>query len=49
LCCGFLAALIFGIIACKWMIKLVSNGKLIYFAYYCIILGAVVITYSVLK
>ncbi|MBK7094623.1 MAG: undecaprenyl-diphosphate phosphatase [Saprospiraceae bacterium] len=36
---GFLAAFITGIIACKWMITLVKNSKLRYFAYYCVILG----------
>ena len=47
LCCGFFAALIFGIIACKWMLNLVAKGKLIYFAYYCIAVGLFVIIYSV--
>ncbi len=32
---GFIAALIFGIFACKWMINIVKKGNLIYFAYYC--------------
>lgn len=36
---GFLAAFITGIIACKWMITLVKNSKLRYFAWYCIIVG----------
>jgi undecaprenyl-diphosphatase len=40
---GFITALIFGIIACKWMIKIVQKGKLIYFASYCFVLGSVVI------
>ena len=40
---GFLAAFISGIAACKWMINIVSKGKLIYFAYYCVIAGLLTI------
>lgn len=40
---GFLAAFISGCIACKWMINIVKKGKLIYFAIYCAIAGAVTI------
>lgn len=36
---GFLAAFISGLIACKWMIRLVKNGNLIYFGIYCFIIG----------
>ncbi|MCD7915627.1 MAG: undecaprenyl-diphosphate phosphatase [Tannerellaceae bacterium] len=43
---GFLAAFIVGTLACKWMINLVKNGKLIYFAYYCIAMGLFAIIYS---
>lgn len=32
---GGLAAFIVGIFACKWMVVLVKNSKLRYFAYYC--------------
>jgi undecaprenyl-diphosphatase len=46
---GFLAAFISGAIACKWMLNLVKKGKLIYFAYYCILAGLVVIGYSWFK
>jgi len=42
---GFVAALITGILACTWMIKLVKNSKLKYFAYYCFIVGTGVIVY----
>lgn len=45
---GFLAAFIFGCIACKWMINIVKRGKLIYFAYYCLIVGIISIVYSLL-
>ena len=43
---GFLAAFISGTIACKWMLKLVKNGKLVYFAIYCAIVGAIAFFYS---
>lgn len=36
---GFLAAFISGLIACKWMIKIVKKGKLIYFGIYCFVIG----------
>ena len=39
LLCGFTAAFISGALACRWMIRLVKNSKLIYFAYYCIAIG----------
>ena len=38
---GFLAAFLSGLLACKWMIQLVKNSKLQYFAYYCFIVGVV--------
>lgn len=40
---GFLAAFITGVIACRWMIVLVKNSKLRYFAYYCFAVAAIVI------
>ena len=43
---GFLAAFISGILACTWMIKLVKNSKLSYFAIYCIIIGLIAIVSS---
>lgn len=42
---GFVAAFISGIVACKWMIGIVRRGKLIYFAYYCVAVGAVTLAY----
>ncbi len=42
---GFVAAFITGVIACKWMIKIVNNGKLIWFAVYCALVGSVAIIY----
>jgi undecaprenyl-diphosphatase len=44
---GFIAAFITGLFACSWMIKLVRNSKLTYFALYCFIIGVVAIIYSV--
>jgi undecaprenyl-diphosphatase len=38
---GFLAALISGYYACKWMISLVKNSRMIWFAIYCAIIGLV--------
>ena len=40
---GFLAAFVFGCIACKWMINIVKKGKLIWFAVYCVIVGILAI------
>jgi undecaprenyl-diphosphatase len=40
---GFLAAFLAGMLACKWMIGIVSKGKLIYFAIYCAIIGTIAI------
>jgi undecaprenyl-diphosphatase len=42
---GFLAAFISGLLACKWMIKIVQNGRLIYFAIYCAIIGSLALSY----
>ncbi len=43
---GFLAAFISGLLACTWMIKLVRNSKLTYFAIYCLIVGLLAVTYD---
>lgn len=40
---GFVAAFTSGLLACKWMIKIVKQGKLIYFAVYCLIVGLIAI------
>ena len=40
---GFISAFITGIIACKWMVKLVKNSQLKYFAYYCLLIGVIII------
>ena len=36
---GFIAAFITGLLACKWMIRLVKKSQLKYFAYYCLVVG----------
>ena len=43
---GFVSAFIAGLIACNWMISLVKNSKLYYFAIYCFIIGTVAIGYA---
>ncbi len=43
---GFVVAFISGLLACKWMIKIVKKGKLIYFAIYCFIIGTIAIIYG---
>jgi undecaprenyl-diphosphatase len=43
---GFVAAFISGAFACRWMINLVKRGKLIWFAIYCVAMGAFSIIYS---
>ncbi len=40
---GFIAAFIAGVVACRWMIRIVKKGKLIYFAVYCSIVGSIAI------
>lgn len=45
---GFVAAFISGAIACKWMLNIVKKGKLIYFAIYCVIMGAFSIVYALI-
>lgn len=43
---GFLAAFLTGTLACRWMIKIVNRGKLIWFAVYCVVAGAAAIVMS---
>ncbi|MDD2565058.1 MAG: undecaprenyl-diphosphate phosphatase [Salinivirgaceae bacterium] len=42
---GFFAAFIAGLFACKVMIKIVSQGKLHYFAIYCAIVGTLAVIF----
>ena len=45
---GFLAAFLSGLLACKWMIAIVTRGKLIHFAIYCFIaaIAAIIAHYA---
>lgn len=45
---GFLSAFVIGCLACRFMLDIVRKQKLIYFAIYCLIIGGVAITYSIL-
>ena len=49
LCVGFLAAFLSGCFACKLMINLVKKGKLIYFGYYCVVVGLAVLVYQLAR
>jgi len=46
---GFIAAFVAGLFACSWMIVLVKKSKLSYFAIYCVIVGIIAITFSLLN
>jgi undecaprenyl-diphosphatase len=43
---GFLSAFFSGLVACNWMISIVKKGKLIYFAFYCFVVGSIAILLS---
>lgn len=45
---GFVAAFVSGCLACKFMLALVRRGKLIYFAIYCVIVGAATVICTLL-
>ena len=49
LCIGFLAAFLSGCFACKLMINLVKKGKLLYFGYYCAVIGIAVLVYQLTR
>lgn len=44
---GFAAAFIAGLAACTWMLKLVRQSKLTYFAVYCLMVGLIAIGWSI--
>jgi len=44
---GFLAAFATGLLACKLMIELVKNSKLLYFALYCFAVGTISILFGI--
>ncbi len=43
---GFVSAFIVGLIACKLMIRIVKNSKLIYFAVYCALIAGLTLFFS---
>ncbi len=43
---GFITAFVTGMLACRWMIRLVNRGKLVWFAVYCCAMGLFSIIYS---
>jgi len=43
---GFLSAFVTGVLACKWMVKLVKKSQLKYFSFYCMIVGLISIIFS---
>lgn len=43
---GFIAAFVVGLLACRWMIKIVNKGKLIWFAIYCALAGTIAIIFA---
>lgn len=45
---GFLAAFVSGCVACRWMIDIVKKGKLVYFAVYCAVVGAITVVCSLM-
>ena len=40
---GFIAAFLTGLVACLWMIQLVKKSQLSWFAYYCFVVGIIVL------
>ena len=49
LCVGFLTAFLSGCFACKLMINMVKKGKLIYFGYYCAVVGLAILVYQLTR
>ena len=45
---GFLAALVAGILACNWMIRLVKRASLKWFAFYCFVVGIAAALYTIM-
>ena len=44
---GFIAAFVAGLAACTWMLKLVRQSKLTYFAVYCLVVGLIAVAWSI--
>jgi len=43
---GFVSAFITGYLACKWMLRIIRKGKLVYFGIYCFLIGVTAIITS---
>ena len=43
---GFLAAYLSGVLACKWMVRMVKKGNLYWFALYCAVVGIISIVFA---
>lgn len=43
---GFMAAFVSGTLACKFMIEIVKRGRLIWFALYCAVVGAIALIHT---
>lgn len=46
---GFLAAFVSGSLACKWMLSIVKQGKLVYFGIYCAIVGSIILASTLIR
>ena len=44
---GFVSAFITGVFACRWMVAMVKKSQLKYFSFYCFVVGALAILFSV--
>lgn len=49
LICGFVAAYLSGLLACKWMINLVKRANLVWFAVYCALVGVTAIVFACIR
>ncbi len=43
---GFVASFVVGCLACRWMLEIVKRGRMVWFALYCVIVGALCILLS---
>ncbi len=46
---GVLTAFVTGYLACRWMLRIVRKGRLVWFALYCLLLGAVALAVAFLN
>lgn len=43
---GFLSSFIVGCLACRWMLRLVQSGRLVWFSLYCVVVGVLCILWQ---